>query len=652
MSTLVALALSNIAMAGAMAVPAALVGWWGRRPAVAHALWLLVLLKLVTPPLVPVPIVLRETPEPIPVATEFPVLQLPDAPNAEDWRTEQPPVLPEMAPQPAPARDDAVPPAEAEPLVPMPLPRSLDETAVADDATAATAWSDWALVAWLAGSGCWLLVAARRWQRFQRLLRHARPASPEVQAEADALAQRMGIAGVKVGILPGAISPMLWAIGRSPRLLLPEQLLGRLGPQQRASVLAHELAHWRRGDHRVRWLEVVVLAMYWWCPLAWWACRQLRQAEEECCDAWVIAVLPGAARDYALALVETIDFLSGAPQALPPVASGVGHVRLLHRRLTMILRGTTPQSLTRSGLLAVIGVGALLLPFVPGLAQAPQGNRALTPDLVDIGRQIDNANTLAQLFEQGALPKAELDAQQSDLEKQRADLEARLQELQKAVQRLKEAAKAQPLPRQAPPAGSRPPAPLSPPTTGYKAASPTTGAPMAPTPPGTKGSIEQRLDQVEKKLDTLLWEITNLRRELKPHASGGMMGGTMTPGAGKGGFSGGGGFSGSGGLGGGSSSGGIGGIGGGSGTGGFGGGTRGPGLGGRSGGGGGGLGGPGPGAPPGGGTGGPGLGGPPAGQPPAPPSGTPPGAGALPKNFNPTSEPPASPPADPTGKRN
>jgi hypothetical protein len=118
----------------------------------------------------------------------------------------------------------------------------------------------------------------------------------------------------------------------------------------------------------VRRLELLALGLYWWCPVAWWACRSLQAAEEECCDAWVVWALPGAAEAYATALVETVAFVSRSPAPPPVGASGAGHVPLLKRRLSMILLGTTPKGLSRPGLLLVLFLGAGLLPLLPSPA--------------------------------------------------------------------------------------------------------------------------------------------------------------------------------------------------------------------------------------------------------------------------------------------
>ena len=108
-------------------------------------------------------------------------------------------------------------------------------------------------------------------------------------------------------MVPAAVPPMIWAPIGPPRLLLPEPLWDRLDEQQQDAVLIHEMATSAPG-HWVRRLEAVVLGLYWWNPIAWWARGHIEQAEEQCCDSWVLWTLPGAAEAYAEALVETASF--------------------------------------------------------------------------------------------------------------------------------------------------------------------------------------------------------------------------------------------------------------------------------------------------------------------------------------------------------
>ena len=388
MQSLLQLSLSNIVMALMLALVAGLVGRCCRRPALTHALWLLVLLKLVTPPLVWLPLPWpQEEPAAAPASPrQVEIAQVVPAPVPE----EPPPLLPKPLPEPPPDLIDPpeflpgaapgleLPPAKEEPPAPLrareqPAPEGLVAGTEPLAETAPAAGLPWPLVAgvlWLAGTGFWFGLALRRIGKFQRLLRHTQPAPPELQEAAKGLALRMGSSDCpEVRLVPGLLAPMLWSMGRATYLLMPAALLERLDEDQRRTLLAHELAHWRRRDHWVRYLELAVLALYWWLPLAWWARRELREAEEECCDAWVVWLLPQAARAYATALVETLDFLAVARPSLPPAASGMGQFHLLRRRVIMIMRGTTPRSLTVVGALAVGGLALLLLPVVPGFAQ-------------------------------------------------------------------------------------------------------------------------------------------------------------------------------------------------------------------------------------------------------------------------------------------
>jgi len=49
-------------------------------------------------------------------------------------------------------------------------------------------------------------------------------------------------------------------------------------------LIVHELAHVRRRDHWVGWLELLTGLLWWWNPLYWYARHQLRENAELACD--------------------------------------------------------------------------------------------------------------------------------------------------------------------------------------------------------------------------------------------------------------------------------------------------------------------------------------------------------------------------------
>ena len=144
-----------------------------------------------------------------------------------------------------------------------------------------------------------------------------------------------------------------------------------MGADERTSLLLHELAHLKRRDHWVRWLELIVAGLYWWHPVVWWARRALREAEEQCCDAWVVWAMPDHARTYASRLAGgcRICLWSPTAPAAASATSGSGHVSCLKRRLQMIVRAKTPKGLSWAGRFAVLGMAALALPLAPSWAQ-------------------------------------------------------------------------------------------------------------------------------------------------------------------------------------------------------------------------------------------------------------------------------------------
>jgi len=536
-----------------LALLAAAIGSMCRRPAIKHSLWLLVLLKLITPPIVGIPVpwladlyaaaapastwAIPETP-PAALDTALPrwdfdvadkagvvADEAPSTDLAETERTPQtePELLratEEESQIPAPTLDRAEPVALDEPALPWP----------------------WIItVVWLAGSACWFALTTIRIDRFQRSLSYATPAPASITMQVRELAKRLGLVSCPaIWLVPGRISPLVWTLGGKKRLFIPTALWERLNKEQRATLLAHELAHLRRRDHWVRGLELAVTGLYWWHPVVWWACRELRDAEEQCCDAWVVWAFPQSARAYATALVETVDFLSESEVAVPAVASGFGHVHDLRRRLTMIMRGTTPRALSSVGLLAVLGLAAFLLPMLPTQAQPPppaaSDSRVVEQERRAAEKAEERANRFRDLEDRGVLQRRERetasapvsddpDHEAQGLSRQINQMQEQIRAATMRLRQVQEDAQARQRERAA---------------RDNEQERVARGSTQERSPTRSSGSDQdRRLRDVERKLDTVLEELRALRREIRQPrrgntgggAGGGLAGGLAPPGA-------------------------------------------------------------------------------------------------------------------------
>ncbi|NLS97736.1 MAG: DUF1349 domain-containing protein [Planctomycetaceae bacterium] len=262
---------------------------------------------------------------------------------------------------------------------------------------------------WLGGSLVWFSLAITRAWQIRRLIAYARPVSEELHDELRTLCRRLGLARCpEFLIVSGAVSPMVWAVGCRPRILMSSALLERLAPEERRTVVAHELAHIKRRDTWVRFVEFAASGLYWWFPVVWWVRGRLRRAEEECCDAWVTSSLPGSYRDYASALLKTLELL-GDPSMRRPVlqafGSGVGGFQIMERRLTMIYQREKPLQLGRFGFAGLALLSAISLPLAFG--QTPPSPSESPPAPEAEKTQVSEAASADVAAADSAEPKAE-----------------------------------------------------------------------------------------------------------------------------------------------------------------------------------------------------------------------------------------------------
>ena len=216
-----------------------------------------------------------------------------------------------------------------------------------------------ALTAWGSGSLLIALVQALRIVRFRKRLRDAVPAPSWLVEEAERLGDALEVSVPELLVVPGLSTPMLWCLGR-PKLLLPAHLLKSLAADGWRGILAHELAHLMRGDHWVGRIELAAGFFWWWSPLYWLTCRRLDAEAELACDAWVVWALPHERLNYAEVLFQVCSEFSRAKSPSP--ALGVaGSGRFFERRLSMILYErascrVSPAIALAAGLLALLSV--------------------------------------------------------------------------------------------------------------------------------------------------------------------------------------------------------------------------------------------------------------------------------------------------------
>ena len=341
---------SNLIVASALALIACVVQATGKHQNITHLLWLLVIAKLVTPPIVSAPVVVMPD-----LLVTSPAVSLELPASAESMQSF------------SGAQSEEASERQSTAIFPTAL---LSMFSVHSNGFIRVVG-----FVWLVGSGLLAAWSLMRIVQFHRLMNRAsEEGSTELQGAAQRIAKSLGLASAPQVLTTRAhLSPMTWWSGGRVKVILSDALLENLTADQLDHVLAHELAHVRRNDHVVRWVEWLACVCCWWNPLAWYASRKLRVSEEICCDALALSRLDFKPLPYAGSLLVVAEFLKSAPTHSPPLASNLNGAGTLQRRFKMIVAGNLPSqtSVLVRGLILVCAV--VLLPL--GVAHSQQATQ-------------------------------------------------------------------------------------------------------------------------------------------------------------------------------------------------------------------------------------------------------------------------------------
>jgi beta-lactamase regulating signal transducer with metallopeptidase domain/WD40 repeat protein len=341
------------------------------RPAVQHLLWLVILLKFVTPPIVVWPWSVDELRH----------MAWPQVSDQQRASLEPSPAAPRpggIEPRLVPIETTMVPNEPAPMLGPSSLPADvLVVTDQADEKTQPTTPTNWsrnvattAILAWFIGAIVCSVNQLRRLIRYARLVRSGEAAPSHLKAEVASVASRLRMQAPFSVVVKGIVSPFLWCVGNT-KLAWPDSLSSQTDVVRSRGIIAHELAHLRRRDHWITWLELGASILWWWNPLFWFVRRQLRETAEMSCDALAIAANPESRREYAELLLRlSSQSTNGVPT--PVLAVGAGNVASFERRLKMILSSNVSGNLSWPGSLALTVLAVFALPYWSLAQSAPR----------------------------------------------------------------------------------------------------------------------------------------------------------------------------------------------------------------------------------------------------------------------------------------
>ena len=331
----------HILLVAVLAVVVEMACRWGKfRPAICHALWLVVLIKLLIPPV---------------MAWPSPVQEM--LPNASQTFIEF-----EQA-----QTSVKTPTQVATPDLPTPQP-------IVQSPTPFSIWqylTPLLAAIWLTGCIFALALHGTRIRRFRSLIKQAQTAPDWLQDSANTLAMMFGVRSPAVKIVSGIPAALVWNPLRS-KILVSSDLLNTIIRDEWNGILSHELAHLKRRDLWVGWLELTAACLCWWNPVLFLVRRRLHLYAELACDAWVLWAQPDTGNQYAEVLYRIVSSENQQKTPVPAFGMATGPAAAFKIRLAMLLQGGAACRMSKKATIAVITLLFLALPSLTTTAKAGQ----------------------------------------------------------------------------------------------------------------------------------------------------------------------------------------------------------------------------------------------------------------------------------------
>lgn len=261
---------------------------------------------------------------------------------------------------------------------------TVDHTLRTLNLTPSTGWAangvSGLIAIWLAGSAFALGLTLLQKRRLEALLkRDALEADDPLAVYTQTLAERYGLLKPsRVVVSQDDYGPAVVGV-RQPTMVFPASLLSDRDPAVLRPVLLHELVHITRRDTWSAVLGAAARIVWWFHPAVWWATRQAEKLVERCVDLRVTRDLETSLHAYGRGLVRVLEMranlqTNGGAVGLRPCQITTERLEFLQRvdERSPYGRSKPTKAAGFASVALIAGLAAVLLPALPTDALLPK----------------------------------------------------------------------------------------------------------------------------------------------------------------------------------------------------------------------------------------------------------------------------------------
>lgn len=234
-------------------------------------------------------------------------------------------------------------------------------------------WQAVVFLIWLIGVFVLSVLLLQRFLFVKSLLAQSDTANGSLQETLNRCRQQVGVRKqIEFRLSKNMLSPAACGLSK-PIILMPAALLDTLDEDKLRAVLIHELAHIKRGDLWVNFIQTILQIIYFYNPLLWFANAVVRGIREKAVDEMVLTKLGNEADSYSSTLIDIAEIAFSRPHFSLRLVGVVESKKALSGRIKHILSRPFPKSakLGIVSLAAIIIAALILLPMAKADSKPP-----------------------------------------------------------------------------------------------------------------------------------------------------------------------------------------------------------------------------------------------------------------------------------------